>query len=187
LIIFLASCFSGILALKGDADRALFEAESLRRSDEAIRQITGGEGVAEVALSDVTPGRADAWLSITNDSDHPLYDVHLAVVDLVSLSRMQERGASLKDAFLTTTRSLGPLNFGPHQSQLLTNWKVPEGDAISYGISGVARSGAWFQALRYRVVAGQWRRASRVQRGDEVLLDRVDELFPRLESGEPAW
>ena len=183
-IIVLSSIIALAKNIQAERAQAAFEREMRVKAEETLRQVTG-EGFTEVALSGLKPSSSEALLAISNGGDYPLYDVSLNIVDLEMQHELERRGVPPSESFFTVLNKLGPFNIGPHQTVIIENWKLHGSQSLSYAINVTGRNGAWFQALRYRLIGNKWVRATNIKRNNDVLLHEIEDGYPLDGTGEP--
>jgi hypothetical protein len=186
-IIVLSSIMALAKNIQAERAQAAFEREMRVKAEETLRQVTGGEGFTEVSLSGLNPSSSEALLAISNGGDYPLYDVSLSIIDLEMQHELERRGVPPSESFFSVMNNLGPFNIGPHQTKLIKNWKLHGSQSLSYAINVTGRNGAWFQALRYRLIGDKWVRATSVKRNNDVLLHEIEDGYPLDGTGEPKW
>jgi hypothetical protein len=164
-----------------------FERDLRVRTEETFKQVTGGDGVATIALSNLSVEGSTSWLVVNNPNDYPLYDLSFAIVDLERQAQMRLSGTSTEDSLFGSLLTVGPLSLGPRQTQLVRKLDVKSTPRISFAANATARNGAWFQALRYRRLPSGWVKASRVSKDGRTIDEVVDDGYPRGSSGEPEW
>ncbi|HME72314.1 MAG TPA: hypothetical protein VKM54_20975 [Myxococcota bacterium] len=112
---------------------------------------------------------------LRHHGEFPLFDLHVKILDFVKSTTSSETAGTL-----------------PPDSQITNlNWPQVEGTHQDLLIEFWGRTGFWWQRFALRRVKARWRLASRVWREDGwkrvVLLEKIDEDFPRTKSGEPIW
>jgi hypothetical protein len=146
--------------------------------------ITGGDSFAEVAFRvlDQSGNMPNAFAMpdqlvlnpiVIHHGKYPLYDVKARVHKFGSIN-------------LDTAIDVGNLTPGFASNNAVV--RIPQqGKNLSYNIFFVARNGGWNQFLRMLWVGDGWARASKIVRGDKVLLREVSANFPRNEKDEIDW
>ena len=186
-LVAIAAITTLIAGFQSSRDREQFERDLRLRSEETLNQLTGGDGFAEVNVSNLSLGNNIAWLIIKNPSNYPLYDISLVIVDNEMMRDLKNKGVSMQESFFKSLRNLGPFNIGPSQVQLIKNWRVNSKDKLNYAINATARNGSWFQSLRYKYNGKKWVEASQVKKDNKIVLENIDMEYPKDADGKPIW
>jgi hypothetical protein len=146
--------------------------------------ITGGDSFAEVGFhvldqsgnmpnASAMPDQLVLNPLVIHHGKYPLYDVQARIHKFGSMG-------------LDTNVNVGNLTPGFAMNNAV---RIPQQgkNNLSYNIFFVARNGGWTQFLRMLWVGDGWATASKIVRGDKVLLREVSANFPRNEKGEIDW
>jgi len=188
-----------VLSLR--AELAESEAQAAYQQAELERQLRlRAEELAALSkrtLNAVTGGDSFCYLSIhrsnaetghfmfIHQGDHTLYDLTVRIVDL---DRFEERRGSLSldDLDYTDTNiSLGTQIAG--HSSLRGKVNLSTLPHRGYNVFFAARNGSFHQVLRSAYDDGTLRQALKVIRDEKTILERVDDGYPRDESGSVQW
>jgi len=189
-LIAFASVISIVQNFRSSQNQAEFEREMRLKAEETLLHLTGGEGFTKVELAgldDSNPNANSAWLVVSNDNPHPLYDISLAISDLEMRRKLESQGIPTEISCLRSLKSLAPFSLGPNQVKSFMDWRIPSGGRLSYGINVTARNGAWFQALRCRHDGIKWTSAWQVMKGRDIVAEKIEPGYPRDANGLPIW
>jgi hypothetical protein len=148
--------------------------------------VTGGDSFCYIDMSSY--GANEALLMLVHQGRFPLYDISIRIVDLQKFDLI--KNIPTLEALSSAQVTLRAGNLAPNQSSLLTKLPLPNTDLQAFNIFISARNGFVDQLLRARRLHGRWIFASKVMRGyknDEVLLEKIDEGFPRNKQGQVDW
>lgn len=150
------------------------------QSTEITNMVSGGSSFCYMTLS--VTGELGQVVFV-HQGDHPIFDVDARIVDLDRLSK----GMPIGDGFdFGIMVNIG--NLPKSTAQLFPGSLALEGsDSRRFNIFFSGRNGFFTQLLRLRKVDGRWVSAIRVLRGQAILLEKVDENFPRLTDGSIDW
>jgi hypothetical protein len=164
---------------------------SLQQQGEiAKRLVTGGDSYCYLNAL----GAGDVQdLVLVHQGDYPLYDLQIRIVDLEKFDAIAKANPRVTLEELSKAdlvHYLGTLN--PNQAVRIGNLTLPpDKDEKGYNVFILARNGELAELLRFRRINGAWLRALRVQRSEssqpQILIERVENGFPRNETGEVSW
>lgn len=172
-----------IIIAKSDTVANLYGALSeksdaiVRLNREIIRFVTGGDSFCYLTVLS-NPSREPRFM-LMHQGEYPLYDIIVRISDLDKPF----------DPFDTEST----VNFGtlpPNQVNLLTELSFQPKDTMRFTIQISARNGSFFESLRVMRLNDGWRSALRVSSGEppfKVLLEKIDEGYPRNSDGEVVW
>ncbi|MDD5681106.1 MAG: hypothetical protein PHI59_07675 [Candidatus Omnitrophica bacterium] len=161
--------------------------------------LTGGDCYCYFFIS--RPGKNSNIidLMLMNDGDCPIYDISVKIDDvekLLEISSSEMAAGKLPYDSMTLLNSahgkasifmqLG--NLGPHQCIQLNGIQIPPNvNKKSYNIYITARNGSITQIVRYRRVNDEWKIASKIIKGGEVIKEDIDPGFPHNDKGKIDW
>ena len=161
--------------------------QTAQLNQELMNSISGGDSFCYLTVGNIDSVKNIGQFVILHEGKHPLYDVHVRIVDLDKWD--QHKGemsfATLKQ--LDTSISLGTLI--PSSAQMLHRVPLGNDNTRRFNIFFSARNGFFNQSLRFKKIHGKWVRATKVMRGggDEVIYEKVDDEFPRTAEGNVEW
>ena len=175
---------NGLTSIETAVNRSLTNLET--RTNEVISNVTGGDSACY--LFGPTPD-SDVWsgLLIIHVGNYPLYEVSARIADIDVFQEMLKNNEPL------TLNDRGEQSFcigtlAPIMAQY-AKFVLPlgPGDNRRFNLFFTARNGSTTQLLRCKKVDGQWKFATKLQRNDRVLFEKIDEDYPVSSNGEVDW
>jgi hypothetical protein len=161
--------------------------EALRDDLEGLT--TGGPGFAYVWFVRTTDTTV-IELDVMVEGKFPLHEVHLGVTNLTSMREKLEQMRRTGDPYVAMTRDL---NHAP--GTLIPNLTYPvrctlpitENNKIRLHLNWQAKNGTWYQRIQLEKIDSEWKMATFIKRGEDVIYSKTDDGYPRNESGEPIF
>ena len=196
IVVLIGTLVSAFGALVSGGERTKFESELREKSDEIAElnrtiasSVTGGDSFCFLAIgvNDVT---YEGDLFLAHRGEYPLYDISFGIVDLQKFDSAKETG-QLGSMDLYRKEFRGG-NLHPNSGFSVGTLQLPNADEQDYNVFFIARNGHWTQELRFRRVAGRWKKATRVSWhnagvDDAPVYEQIDSDFPRNDKGEVEW
>lgn len=192
VIIFIGVLISAFGALWASQRQASFERNLREKSEEIARlnqelanSVIGGDSFCYLAVLGPDPVTNTGLLMVAHQGKHNLYDVHARIVDLEKLDQLK---GNLSFATLNQTDtniSIG--NLIPSHGQMFHPVTLGNGNTRSFNIFFSARNGSFTQLLRFKKIHGKWVQATKVEREDKVIYEKIDDEFPRTAEGNVEW
>lgn len=161
------------------------EAQSETIARQAIKiegLITGGEGFVYCDFATTDNGHS-LVLSAISKGEFPLYDVVFRICDVTAF-KADPDGEFAKFNQRYPLGNITPRVTLAHIVEVLP----PPGSAQQdYNLFFNGRNGFWTQLQRLRKVNGTWVSATKVLRGNAVLMEAVQDEFPRNANGDVDW
>ena len=190
VVIFVAGVLAAASALvsqQREVRSALqFEREMREQAEVTLAAVTGGDSYCWIDfLRPFTEGTTR--LTLAHHGKYPLYDVTARIVDLEASEEAFQGRSHLRYEELSlfqTTIDIG--NISPVMDMpILDEWPIGDGDSRAFNVFFAARNGAWFESIRLVRKSGEWLKAIRVYRDDELLQEFIDKGYPldALDSG----
>lgn len=154
---------------------------SLKRQSEIINSnVTGGNSFCLIQLSFVSSD--EFRIILINEGEFPLYNIQVRIVDLDEFRTIENATLKslTKNVFHISELSgriatiIGVIN--------LNNREESAGFNIFYD----AKNGSFTQLLRLRKSLNGWYQASRVERNNEIIYEKIDEGYP-IAGNEDIW
>lgn len=156
------------------------------RTNEVINNVTGGDSACYVFGP--TP-EADRWsgLLIVHVGKYPLYEVTCRITELDIFEEMLKNNESLTENDRSEFRfPIGSL--APNMARRAPiDLPLGPGESRRFNLFFTARNGSTTQLIRCKKINGQWKFATQLMRDSQVLYERIDEGYPRLDTGEIDW
>lgn len=159
--------------------------EIARLNQEVANSVSGGDSFCYLVVSTIDPVTNTGRLVVVHQGEHSLYDVHVRIVDLEKLDQIK---GNLSFATLNQTDtniSIG--NLISSFAQMLQPFTLGNSDTRRFNIFFSARNGFFNQALRFKKIDGKWVYATKVEREDKVIYEKVNDEFPRNAEGNVEW
>ncbi len=175
--------WSALQQMKTEQDLRKKSDEIARLSLDAVRSITGGDSYCFILLIPIGEGRFG--VGVFHKGKHPLYDVH---VRMVNLDRLDEKRSLLSIeslAYTDTNLDIGTLI--PEHVTTRGNVDLAALPKRGFNIFFSARNGDFTQLLRFAIVGDNLTQATRVLRDGEIIHEEINPGFPRSESGQVEW
>jgi hypothetical protein len=148
--------------------------------------VTGGKGFAYVQL---TLGSGLAQVFVINDTEYPLYDLSVRLVNLPKMEELKDRPMTLENmSQWQTTFVVG--NLGPHQATRVGTMQIPsDAQELRYNLFFMGRNGGTTEGYRARKVNGLWKVAIQVTRdgSGEKLYEKIDPELPHPPGRFVEW
>ncbi len=192
VIIFVGVLISAFGALWASQRQASFERNLREKSEEIARlnrelanSVIGGDSFCYLVVSSPDPVTNTGLLVVVHQGEHNLYDVHARIVDLEKFDQLKGNlsFATLKQT--DTNISIG--NLIPSAQVLHPSFTLGNGNTRRFNIFFSARNGFFTQLLRFKKIHGKWVYATKVEREDKVIYEKVDDEFPRTAEGNVDW
>jgi len=188
-LILLGSILGAVGALWAAQQQTRFEGQLRVKSEkiaelssETLAAVTGGDGYCYVSI--LVDGNKGRWMFI-REGKHALYDVTARFVDLDKLDEIEGQISLDTLEYSNTVMNLGTLIAG--HASIKGEFELDKFPTQGLNVFFAARNGGFCQDLRLARTANGWKQAIRVMRQDEVLLEKVDDEFPRTADGAVRW
>jgi hypothetical protein len=173
----------GLASIEASVKQTLAELEV--KTTDLIAHTTGGDSACYLSFMPTSQGRLTN-VAIVHIGAHPLYEVNARMVDVDAFEAIKDN-FTLENIQKTERRwPFGNLTPG-HASVLSVNISLGNVVSKKFNIFFTARNGSFTQLLRFQKLDGVWTMATKVCREDLTLYERVDDAFPRNESGTVDW
>lgn len=147
--------------------------------------ITGGDSVCYFFGPST---REEVWggMLVFHYGNHPLYEVVARVCDIDEFVKYKD--LTTQELLLPGVDQIVQLgNLVPEHARFSPiSLSLGKGEYRRFNIFFTARNGSFSQLLRCKRVDGQWTFATRVTRGNDVVLEKVDDQFLQG-SSEVNW
>jgi hypothetical protein len=176
------------LDAKNDTIAALYRALAAKSDEittlnmQTLDAVTGGDSFCYLSIFPTGNKGRLAWV---HQGDHTLYDVTARLVNLDRWGEVEGHLSLETLAYANTTLSLGTLIAG--HTSMRGEIALDTFPKRGYNIFFSARNGPFHETLRLVNVDGTWKQALRVLRNAQVILEKVDDGYPRNNDGEVAW
>ena len=197
VMIFVGVLISAVGAFWASQQQASFERNLREKSEEIARlnrelanSVIGGDSFCYLEILSLDSVTNGGILTVTHQGEYHLYDVHARIADLEKSDRLKENRPKGNLSLATldqinTYTSIG--NLTPSSSLILREFTLGNGTTRGFNIFFSARNGSFTQLLRFKKVNGKWVRATKVERENELLYEKVDDEFPRTTEGGVEW
>jgi hypothetical protein len=116
---------------------------------------------------------------VINGGAHPVFEAQARLVDLECLAKIDVSTIKTVEALhVCDTRFNIPV-IAPGRGGTIGQLPQGEGAVRRFNVFWLARNGNWLQRLRLAKIDGNWRSASQVIRGEEILLEELPPDFPK--------
>ena len=195
VIIFVGVLISAFGAFWASQQQSSFERNLREKSEEIARlnqelakSVIGGDSFCYLEILSLNPVTNVGILTVKHQGEYHLYDVHARIGDLEKLDQLK---GNLSFATLATLNQINTNisigNLTPSHGLILQQVSLGNGDTRAFNIFFSARNGSFTQLLRFKKVNGKWVRATKVERENELLYEKVDDEFPRTTEGGVEW
>jgi hypothetical protein len=162
------------------------------RTHDLIGHVNGGESFCHLVGGFINAENEVLNLTLHHDTEFQLYDIHMRIVDLQVFKAEIEKRENIRradtnfhlDAFLP---GYAHALFDPRDKAERAKLNLGSGDRAAFNVFFTARNGHFFQYLRFARADGIWRTAFQVSRDKTILLETVDDHFPRDADGQVVW
>ncbi|MEI1280632.1 hypothetical protein V6Z05_20040 [Leptospira venezuelensis] len=156
-----------------------------QKSNEMIDHISGGKSFPMIQIGSINNLSNMGILTVIHNGKHPLYDVHVRIVDLQKFETIKDNLNLANMGYPDTNIPLG--NMIPTHASMVGAWNIEHDPEQAYNIFMTARNGSFTQMLRLKKIEGKWVSATRVKNSDnEILYERIDADYP-LESSRSVF
>jgi len=177
-----------------NAELAAKSEEIARLTKESLDAVTGGDSFCWITLADLGDQGGPA-VFISSKGKHSVYDV---TVQIANMRHFQDlKTGSPPPPGITPAQILARYTtfragtVSPYAGSILGRLPALSGDREVFNVHYFARNGSWSQRLVMQRIAGGWRTAMRVFKGerptDPVLVESIDPGFPRNAAGQVDW
>ncbi|MBL4832130.1 MAG: hypothetical protein JKY55_19900 [Aliivibrio sp.] len=149
---------------------------------EILNHTTGGDSFPELTFINLDNQRNIATLGVYNSSEkYNVLDVEMRISDIddktvKTLQSMFAKENTIKQALVKTktTSLLSQISFG-------------NGDSKKYNVFTFTRNNDFTQKIRLKKIDGKWLKATQITSKNEVIMEHIDEGFPRNKEGGIDW
>ena len=152
---------------------------------EIVQSVIGGDSFCYFMFSSVNPKTNVGLLTIVHQGEHPIYDVYARMVDVDEFNKMKEKLNIYNFRQSDTNIQIGNMIKGTASTFNLFN--LGSSTSRDFNIFFSARNGLFTQLLRMRKVGGKWLYATKVQKQDKTIFEKVDDNFPRNDNDDIDW
>lgn len=146
------------------------------KTNELINYVTGGGSFCYLELSGLSNDSNKANIVVVHQGKHSLYAVTGRIVDLDIFNKIEGNLTFDKLKKSQSYKNIGDLFVGSAYCSHDV-WDLGETQSRRFNIFWMAKNGRFEQLLRFKKVNGKWFCATRVQRDQEILLEKVDDGF----------
>jgi len=146
---------------------------NIKEQSEIINSnITGGDSYCYLLTS--YAGMNNFNIILVNDGSYPMSKIQVRIVDLDELNATKNLTLELLTKYTFHIDEL----LGKMSQKIGMMPLSPQKNEASFNIFINAKNGEFIQLLRLRKFDNVWYFAYRVKKGDQILLERIDEKFP---------
>ena len=150
---------------------------------------TGGDGFAYVWLVR-TSDTAVFELNVSVNGKFPLHEARLSVSNLTSTQAKLNLARKTGDPFalMASDFSYGPSTMIPNiVYPIRCNLPITEKNKIRLHLNWQAKNGTWYQRIQLEKIGNDWKMATFVKRGEDVIFSKTDDVYPKNASGKPIF
>lgn len=191
-LILLGAILSAIGALWVSQQKAQFERELRTKSDEIaelnkeiVKSVIGGDSFCYLTIGSVDPQSNVGLLVVIHQGEHPIYDVNARIVDLQEFEKIKKNLDIHNFRQADTNIQLGNMIKGT--ASMLGTFPLGSGTQRDFNIFFSARNGIFTQLLRMRKIGNKWIYATKVERQEKVIFEKIDQGFPRNKDEKVDW
>lgn len=152
---------------------------------EIVKSVIGGDSFCYLVIGSINSETNAGLLTVVHQGEHPIYDVNARMVDLQEFKKLDGKLNSYNFSQADTNIQIG--NMIKNTASTFRPFNLGTSARRDFNIFFSARNGLFTQLLRMRKVDGKWLYATKVQKQDKVIFEKIDDKFPRNDIGEIEW
>lgn len=191
-LILMGAIISAVGALWASQQAAQFEHALRSKSDEIaelnkeiVKSVIGGDSFCYLAIGSIDPQSNVGILTLVHQGAHPLYDLQARIVDLQKFDKIKHNININNFRNADTIIPIGNMIKGT--ASMLGSFPLGSEIRRDFNVFFGARNGLFTQIIRMRKVDGKWVEATKVERDNKIIFERVEQGYPRNEKGNVDW
>ena len=166
--------------------------ERIRELSEKVSEtMTGGDSFCYLQLLRLDGEPSLFQAALTHSGKYPLYDVSLTIIDPDEPYRVVEGKLDWNDV-MKKQHVFRVGNLSPKQTTIVQGLALPQRDVIRLNILISARNGFISERLRFVQQGNMWVQALTATTAGNmntprVLIEKIDDAFPRNAEGQVEW
>lgn len=154
---------------------------NIKEQSEIINSnITGGDSFCHLQLS--YAGINNFNIVLVNEGNFPMSKIQVRIVDLDEL-----HATKIHTLESLTKNTFNVDELSGKMAQIIGNLQLtPQTNEVNLNIFINAKNGNFIQLSRLRKFDNVWHFANRVKKGDQILLEKIDEKFP-VKTPDEIW
>lgn len=173
----------GLIGIQSHIKQMLNELDA--KSSDLVGHITGGDSFCYISGSLTSANQLD-HIVLIHHGKHPLYNVHVRLVDLEALGQIDEKNMPFEKIQKVETHHKVQDVIPGHIAYIGGYISLGAGNTRRFNVFFTARNGSFSQQLRFKRINGSWVSATKVEKGEQK-FEEVSDYYPRNESGQVEW